>query len=66
MVGGFLADGTTSARADAYSPRLDRWRRLPNLPVAVNHAMAASVGRRVYVVGGYAGSIGSGNAVRGA
>jgi hypothetical protein len=66
VVGGFRADGSTSARADAYSPRLDRWRRLPSLPVAVNHAMAVGVGRRVYVVGGYSGSIGSGNAVRGA
>jgi non-specific serine/threonine protein kinase len=66
VVGGFLADGTTSARADAYSPGSDRWRRLPDLPLAVNHAMAASDGRRVYVVGGYAGRIGAGQAVRGA
>ncbi len=66
VVGGFLQDGATSPRADAYSPRLDRWRRLPDLPVGVNHAMAASDGRRVYVVGGYAGQIGAGQAVRGA
>jgi non-specific serine/threonine protein kinase len=65
-LGGFVQDGATSGRADAYSPRLDRWRRLPDLPVPVNHAMAASDGRRVYVVGGYAGSIGAGQAVRGA
>ena len=65
-VGGFLADGATSARADAYSPSGNRWRRLPDLPVAVNHAMAASDGRRVYVVGGYAGAIDAGHAVRGA
>jgi non-specific serine/threonine protein kinase len=64
--GGFLEDGATSARADAYSPRRDRWRRLPDLPVAVNHAMAASDGKRVYLVGGYAGQIGAGQAVRGA
>jgi N-acetylneuraminic acid mutarotase len=53
VVGGFLADGRSSARVDAYSPARDRWRRLPSLPVAVNHAMAASDGKRLYVVGGY-------------
>jgi N-acetylneuraminic acid mutarotase len=53
VVGGFLADGRSSARVDAYSPDSNHWRRLPDLPVAVNHAMAASDGRRLYVVGGY-------------
>jgi N-acetylneuraminic acid mutarotase len=53
VVGGFLADGRSSARVDAYSPARNRWRRLPPLPVAVNHAMAASDRQRLYVVGGY-------------
>jgi N-acetylneuraminic acid mutarotase len=53
VIGGFLADGTSSPRVDAYSPRLARWRRLPDLPVAVNHAMAAGHEGRLYVVGGY-------------
>jgi non-specific serine/threonine protein kinase len=53
VVGGFLPDGTTSGRVDAYSPALDRWRRLPDLPVPVNHAMAAAAAGRLYVVGGY-------------
>src|SRR5215218_4948951 len=53
VVGGFLADGRSSERVDAYSPATNRWRRLRDLPVAVNHAMAASDGRRLYVVGGY-------------
>jgi hypothetical protein len=53
IIGGFLADGRSSARVDAYSPARNRWLRLPDLPVAVNHAMAASDGRRLYVVGGY-------------
>src|SRR5215208_3892697 len=61
LVGGFLADGRSSARVDAYSPARDRWRRLPALPVAVNHAAAAGYRGRAYVVGGYAGNIG-GNA----
>ena len=53
VVGGFLPDGSNSGRTDAYSPRLDRWRRLPDLPITVDHAAAASTGRRVYVAGGY-------------
>src|SRR5215207_191322 len=38
VVGGFVAAGGNSARVDAYSVRNDRWRRLPNLPVSVDHA----------------------------
>src|SRR5262249_57908065 len=55
VVGGYLADGTSTGRADAYSPSTGRWRRLPDLPAKVNHAMAASAGPRLYVVGGYGG-----------
>ena len=53
VVGGFTADGAASTRADAYSPELDRWRRLPDLPVGVHHAMAVGAGGRLYVLGGY-------------
>jgi len=53
VVGGFTADGDASARADLYSPSLDRWRRLPDLPVGVHHAMAVGTGGRLYVLGGY-------------
>jgi Kelch motif len=54
VVGGFLDErGRSSSRVDAFSPARNRWRRLPNLPVAVNHPMAASASRRFYVVGGY-------------
>src|SRR5580765_6924452 len=42
VVGGYVPWGDTSAQADAYSPAQRRWRRLPDLPVAVNHAMAAT------------------------
>jgi Kelch motif len=54
VVGGFLASGRNSKRADAYSPLRNRWRRLPDLPVSVDHAMAAGRGSELYVVGGYA------------
>ena len=53
VVGGFLANGRNTGRADAYSPSRNRWRRLPDLPVRVDHAMAAGAGGRLYVVGGY-------------
>jgi N-acetylneuraminic acid mutarotase len=53
VVGGLLSDGSHSARVDAYSPTNDRWRRLPDLPVTVHHAMAVGRGGSVYVLGGY-------------
>jgi N-acetylneuraminic acid mutarotase len=52
-VGGFTPSGSNSARADTYSIAGDRWRRLPDLPVAVDHAAAASANGQVYVLGGY-------------
>lgn len=55
VAGGYLGDGSTSARVDAYSPQRDRWRRLPDLPVPVNHAMATSSEGHLYVFGGYRG-----------
>jgi Kelch motif len=54
-VGGLVAAGGNTARVDAYSIASDRWRRLPDLPVAVDHAAAASANGRVYVAGGYGG-----------
>jgi N-acetylneuraminic acid mutarotase len=53
VVGGFVPAGGNSARADVYSTRDDSWRRLPDLPVPVDHASAAGMNGRVYVVGGY-------------
>jgi Kelch motif len=37
----------------AYLPSRDRWRRLPDLPVALTWATAASTGKELYVVGGF-------------
>jgi N-acetylneuraminic acid mutarotase len=62
VLGGFLADGSSSARVDRYDPATGGWSRLRNLPVAVNHPMAAADGRRLYLVGGYR----DGTALRGA
>ena len=55
VVGGFTAAGGNSARSDAYSIARNTWRRLSDLPVAVDHAASASAGGNVYVVGGYGG-----------
>jgi non-specific serine/threonine protein kinase len=66
VVGGFTEAGVPSSRVDAYSHAADRWRRLPDLPVGVHHAMAASDGRRLYVVGGYGGPLGTGDRLRSA
>ena len=53
VAGGFLADGTSSARVDLYNSRIQEWSRLPDLPVAVNHAMAATGSGWLYLFGGY-------------
>jgi Kelch motif/Galactose oxidase, central domain len=53
IVGGFRATGSNSRRVDLYLPGTNRWRRLPDLPLGLNHAAAASAGGRLYVVGGY-------------
>jgi hypothetical protein len=55
VVGGFLADGSTTGRAEAYSPRTNRWRRLPDLPAGVNHAASGAWRGRMIVAGGYSG-----------
>ena len=51
VVGGFAPD--TVATVEIYDPSTDRWVAGPALPIAVNHAMAASVDGVVHVFGGY-------------
>ena len=53
IVGGFRQVGANSPRVDAYSPQRNRWRRLPDLPLAVDHSTAAAYRGRLYVAGGY-------------
>ena len=62
VVGGLTADGAVSSRAELYEPRRRLWIRLPDLPAPRHHAMAASRGGRLYVVGGFGASFGSGEA----
>jgi N-acetylneuraminic acid mutarotase len=53
IVGGFRQVGANSRRVDAFSPKRNRWRRLPDLPLAVDHSTAAAFRGRIYVSGGY-------------
>jgi hypothetical protein len=53
VLGGLTIERGASARVDAYSPARDSWRRLPDLPIGVHHAMAVGLGGRAYVIGGY-------------
>lgn len=53
VVGGLDASGAASARSDVYDPETDTWTEGPELPVALHHTAVATLGDRVYVVGGY-------------
>jgi N-acetylneuraminic acid mutarotase len=55
VVGGYARDGATLGTVEVYDIATGRWDRGPDLPVAVNHAMAASVRGTAYVFGGYRG-----------
>lgn len=54
VVGGFAPEGTV-ATVEVYDVAADTWSPGPDLPVAVNHAMAASLGDEVHVFGGTLG-----------
>src|SRR2546429_2764177 len=53
VVGGYRADGGTLGTVEVFDTATGRWDHGPELPVAVNHAMAAGVAGTVYVFGGY-------------
>jgi N-acetylneuraminic acid mutarotase len=50
---GFGDDAVTDA-VGAYDPARDTWREMPPLPSPRHHGMAAVVGDRLFVIGGYA------------
>ena len=52
-IGGYDISGKTTALNDAYTIGNDSWNNEPPLPVAVNHAAAASFNGLIYVIGGY-------------
>ena len=53
LVGGFSGSCVNTRDVDLYLPATNTWRALPRLPIALNHAVAAGVGKRLYVAGGY-------------
>ena len=53
VAGGYRGDGATVATVEIFDIGGGQWARGPDLPVPVNHAMAATVGGAVYVFGGY-------------
>ena len=55
VAGGFAEPDRTVATVESYDISSDSWSPLPDLPVAVNHAMAASLAGEVYVFGGTLG-----------
>jgi len=53
VAGGFRGDGATVSTVEVFDTASGGWQAGPELPVPVNHAMAATVRDRVYVFGGY-------------
>jgi hypothetical protein len=52
VAGGYRADGATVATTEILDTAAGTWQPGPDLPVAVNHAMAATVGDTAYLFGG--------------
>jgi N-acetylneuraminic acid mutarotase len=55
VMGGFERSRATTAATERYDIERDRWTRVADMPVALNHAAAASYRGDVYVLGGYRG-----------
>jgi hypothetical protein len=54
IVGGYVTGGTgNSARADLYLPAKNRWRRLPDYPLQIDHVAATGAGKHAYFAGGF-------------
>jgi N-acetylneuraminic acid mutarotase len=52
VAGGLVAKGST-ARVEAFDPKTFAWSSVASLPDKINHAMAAELGGRLYVFGGF-------------
>ena len=53
VAGGLTADARASSRFDLYVPETNTWEAGPALPVPLHHLGLATLGDRLYVVGGY-------------
>jgi hypothetical protein len=58
VMGGFEPSRATTAATERYDIERDRWRRVADMPVALNHAAAVAYAGRVYVLGGYSSRTG--------
>ena len=59
VVGGFLSPGGgTTAAVERYDIRANRWTRVRDMPLGLNHPTAVAHRGRVYVHGGYASETG--------
>lgn len=62
VIGGVMEDflpvvSGTEGRVDVYDVGTESWQPGPALPLAINHATAVTVGEKIYVLGGYVGSL---------
>lgn len=53
VAGGLTADARASSRFDLYVPQTNAWEAGPPLPVPLHHLGLATLGDRLYLVGGY-------------
>ena len=58
VMGGFEPSNATTAATERYDIKRNRWRRMADMPVALNHAAAVAHRGRVYVLGGYSSATG--------
>ncbi|HYJ10986.1 MAG TPA: kelch repeat-containing protein [Polyangiaceae bacterium] len=56
IVGGYSPISTAVATVEAYNPSTRTWRGVQDFPQVLNHANAAVVGNKLYVLGFYIGS----------
>ena len=65
LVGGFTSDAShpTTAAVERYDLDKDRWQRVHDMPVPLNHTVAAPYAGDLYVMGGYSDANGLGKPV---
>jgi uncharacterized protein (TIGR03437 family) len=61
VLGGYPSTRQTKATVQVYDPVQDRWELTTPMPIPLNHNMAASVGGKLYMIGGQLTDAGSGN-----
>jgi non-specific serine/threonine protein kinase len=53
VAGGLTGLGSATAKTEFYDPTIGAWRRGPNLPVPLHHAMMVTYRNTVWVIGGF-------------